>query len=565
MIYSIPHVEVRDVDMLAENPQPIKKYILVNLKDSNKPWDIGGDSGGISAYKHGCPLNFPEAQYKDYYTSMQLEKQVTSAMMFKIPNGLVETALYYVNTSGSDKVWWKHQITFPLGDGNDTFYMELYSPSLSSSTSYNKANIKLTRVSTSREAVWQFSQQKDIMKIGAFYDFHTWRQYRENTDFYPIITHYITKNGVDKGFVWAFEMADSSEDTFSFTYTNRGPLLTNIGAFSMTTINSTQYTDPFPPSEDDGGDGQGQPDEGDTPDPTTDNVDTDTTSFINCGFITPYVMSSTVMGLFASKLWSSSITTKLALKLLKPMDAILDYFMLPIQAPLVTGQRLIVAGLDFELTCQKISEAFTYVDLGTISVPTNFGGFLDYNGYSNLRIYLPCLGFRSLNVNNYMGKKIHLLYKVCNYDGNFTVFVSQVSTDGVTKKVLDTFNGNMAFHMPVTSGGQNFLTMMGSVASLAPINLFNGSLGNSVIQNIGNLNGSSAIMSSMTPYLMIDCPMTNIPQKYGHLHGYNSNITRKLSELNGYTIVSDIHIDNIAIMDTEKEKLKEILKKGINI
>ena len=85
------------------------------------------------------------------------------------------------------------------------------------------------------------------------------------------------------------------------------------------------------------------------------------------------------------------------------------------------------------------------------------------------------------------------------------------------------------------------------------------------VRRCSTLSGNFGFLSSQTPYLIISRPRLCMPDNYGHYHGYPSNITRKLGELSGYTVVSNIHLDGLDATSSELEELESILKAGIII
>lgn len=325
-----------------------------------------------------------------------------------------------------------------------------------------------------------------------------------------------------------------------------------------------QTTTPYPPSSDEGGDGQGQTDEGSTPDPYFDNDDTVVDGFIGNGFFIPFLPTNTTLSTLGTTLWTDSIMQRFINKGIKFTDGIIDLFMIPVRWSNIQSANLNICGIEMGIQTYRATSTFQYVDLGTIDVPTRFGSFVDFRGYSTLKIYLPCIGFRTLNINDYMGKKIKLEYKVCVLDGSFIANI--YSVDGTVKKVLDTFNGNCALHMPVSSGNIGYLTLSG-MQYYPPLAIARRAFGqdNPDIHNNGTLQGTSAYLGSMTPYLVIDVPKMQVPQAMPSTKGYMSHCMAKLKDLSGYTEVYQIHLDVQGMAEDEKTEMDRILKEGIII
>lgn len=104
-----------------------------------------------------------------------------------------------------------------------------------------------------------------------------------------------------------------------------------------------------------------------------------------------------------------------------------------------------------------------------------------------------------------------------------------------------------------------------------------GVAGATIANNIGHIpyttvtRGGTAqnvfgVLQSFTPYLLITRPIQSYPQNYQHYHGLPSNITSKIGDLEGYTQVAAIELDDIpGITPTEIAMLHETLTTGFYI
>lgn len=104
-----------------------------------------------------------------------------------------------------------------------------------------------------------------------------------------------------------------------------------------------------------------------------------------------------------------------------------------------------------------------------------------------------------------------------------------------------------------------------------------GIAGATIANNIGHIpyttvtRGGTAqnvfgVLQSFTPYLLITRPIQSYPQNYQHYHGLPSNITSKIGDLEGYTQVAAIELDDIpGITPTEIAMLHETLTTGFYI
>lgn len=243
--------------------------------------------------------------------------------------------------------------------------------------------------------------------------------------------------------------------------------------------------------------------------------------------------------------------------------------------------------------------------MGALKIEPYWGNALDYK--SKIQIYLPYIGYEYLDTAEVMGKTIKLAYNISFIDGSCVALIY------VDDNLKYQFNGNCATNLPIsqvnmTEVTQKALSLGASVitagatseASLNALTAGNATAnigtpeaqqfassqlnkgnqlasktGDSIqnaMSNIGgnvrrcsNLSGNLGMLSSQTPYLIISRPRLCMPDNYGHYHGYPSNITRKLGELSGYTVVSNIHLDGLDATSSEIEELESILKAGVII
>ncbi len=459
-------------------------------------------------------------------------------------------------------------ITFKNGSISDIFRVQLVAH-IGGSVNYANENFYVKFIKgTENVKTISLGFLRDILSQGSMVFPYYTKLYTSayNTDYMIMNFVQIYENNVLKTYP-AFEVNAYKNDQCKIPYDKS--IEYNVVANSVSleisdrTTENIDTTQPYPTGEDEGGDGQGQTDEGSTPDSQTDNNDSVVDSFIGNGFFIPYLPTNATLESLGSTLWTDNYMQRFINKGIKFSDGIIDLFMIPIRWKNMQAVGLNICGVDMGITTYRATTTFQYINLGTIDVPTKFGSFVDFRGYSTLKIYLPCIGFRTLNINDYMGKKIKLEYKVCVLDGSFIANV--YSVDGNVSKITETFNGNCALHMPVSSGNYNLPLM--NMQMFPPLAVARRCFGqdNPDIHNSGNLSGTSAYLGTMTPYLIIDVPKMQVPQMLPTLKGYKSHCMAKLQDLHGYTEVKDIHIDVKGMTEDEKEEMLNILHSGIVI
>lgn len=384
--------------------------------------------------------------------------------------------------------------------------------------------------------------------------------------------------------------------------------ITNIEAvctYILTHGNLPEF--PYIDSEEGGGDGSQDNINDDIPIPPPYE---DIWTQINAhGMIGVYRITKSASAQLVNYLYNDNVIAILLKQMFSsPLDAIIDYFYLPLRIKDVSSTKVFIGGHNTNISAEKPNHIFQDFDCGIVNLDEYYGTFLDYAPYTKLYIYLPFVGVHQLNVNYYMGSQIHVLYRVNVIDGSFTVYIeSQQRTQwGIRKQVINSFTGNMAYKIPLTQItstmlSQTFLntiagvqggayqiaaglpqTMnnfsnpdfkgpkiggMGSLqaamavgaGNMAMAGLMGGFDCDSVTQHSSNL-GYNGIMY---PYLIIDRPIQQVPTIFGRNNGYPSFMGRKIDSLSGFTKVLSCHIDSIEnATSIEKDMILDILTNG---
>lgn len=326
------------------------------------------------------------------------------------------------------------------------------------------------------------------------------------------------------------------------------------------------------------------------------------------GFISVYVMDNKLEDfrnlLFGTSLEgiAKNVLTNLGSLGGKFTDYILNFFKLPIHINSMVDKP-------FRMGWYATDDRYPYTyatgatkNFGTIHITPYWGNALDYK--SKIQIYLPYIGYEYLDTAEIMGKDISLSYNISYLDGSC---VAQIYVDNNLKYQ---FNGNCAMQIPISevnmaevtqkalSLGASVITA-GASAGAAASSLTAGNAmsnfdmpstqklasselnkGNQMANKVGdslqnamfnvggdvrrcsNLSGNLGMMSSQTPYIIISRPRLSMPDNYAHYHGYPSNITSKIGDLSGYTVVSSIHLEGLDATSSEIEELEGILKSG---
>lgn len=281
---------------------------------------------------------------------------------------------------------------------------------------------------------------------------------------------------------------------------------------------------------------------------------------------------------FGAWLWSSNFVDQLLKVFNNPMESIIGLHKV-YASPIIGGRSNIKVGyLDSGVNSNFVSNQYTKIDCGTVNLQEYFGNVFDYSPYTNIELYLPCIGFVQLDVGNVMRSSINITYTVDVLTGACIAEVN-VKRDG-SGGVLYSYSGNCASQYPLSSGSYMGIvssvigvagSIVGTVASggsLAPLALgaTSGLLNAKThVQHSGSLSGNSGVMGGKIPYLIITRPQTNMAENYQHLQGIPSNTYTQLSACHGFVKVKNVNVQNIIAESGELEEIKTLLLDGVII
>ena len=348
------------------------------------------------------------------------------------------------------------------------------------------------------------------------------------------------------------------------------------------------YTPPEPPSdnpfEDDTNEGGGGT--GDYRD-TSDTIPVDgtpTNSAIASGFVNAYLLTQQNVNDFHAYLYSTDFLDNVKKLMNDPIDYILAFMLAPYTPDTSTATNIMIGGTNSEVAALRISSGYKTVDCGTITLHEFWGKFYDYNPYTQVQIYLPFIGVRSLDIDDVMAGEVNLKYRIDVLTGACVATVSVNNTRG-TNGAIYNFEGNCHSHIPVSGKnyGQTALNVVGSVVGAvggvasgiatggAVGGVLSGASGainvtksvKTPIEHSGNLSGATGLLSNYTPFLIVSRPSQSLAANYNHYRGFISNVTKQLGNLSGYTEVAELVQTNIHCTESEFDEINELLKSGV--
>lgn len=243
-------------------------------------------------------------------------------------------------------------------------------------------------------------------------------------------------------------------------------------------------------------------------------------------------------------------------------------------------------------------------ELNIITFTPKFNNFLDYEPYSKYEIYLPYYGWLTLKSTDILNKQVHVIYKLQTDGSSGMVFVttdtkllfsSEISIAVVfpisttNKEIIDRQATSQLLNMIMSgvmgtasigvgggmalSGGKLGLQLMG-------LGIMAGGMQQAVkgmTSGFSNLNelietGSGSVGSNKSSAwnpkkvrTRITSPQIAVDdlEKYSKYIGRPLQENYTLNELNGYTIVGGVHVENIGLAtEEEKTEIEKTLRSG---
>lgn len=215
-----------------------------------------------------------------------------------------------------------------------------------------------------------------------------------------------------------------------------------------------------------------------------------------------------------------------------------------------------------------------------------YGNFLDYSPYTKYDLYLPYIGYKTINPNDIVNRTLKVAYYTDLTEGRV---LAQVWADTT---MLESYEGQLAYDIPLSSsdgreravktmqiatsaagtiGGAAFGGAIGGVAgavggalSAAP------SLINQVSALAPQIDKGGAVSSDINGfnpqdvYLIMTRPIMAQPQNFAQVQGYVASYGGKVSEFSGYLQCREIS-GGTGATAAENDMINELLRGGIHI
>lgn len=321
-------------------------------------------------------------------------------------------------------------------------------------------------------------------------------------------------------------------------------------------------------------------------------------SAINCGFLTVYKIDQTNLEAIGKNLYGDTLLDIVKNITVNPLDFIVSLMIFPCSPASVGSSQNIKLGgwvcaaaggailnaLGTPAAGTPLTSQFKVVDFGTISIPENWGSFLDYS-QTTIELYLPFIGSVNIDVSECMGGTINVQYTIDFLTGMCVANVLCTKANYVlpSGKALSyvhaqhAYQGNCAIQIPLSA--VNYGSMIGSLINACtqgitnPVNGFIGIATDAVgggfrpnVSSKGNIVANSGFCSVLYPYIRITRPITAEPESYQEVMGLPSYINTTLGQCNDLCVCDDIDLRGIAgATESELNKIRQMCKDGVYV
>lgn len=282
-----------------------------------------------------------------------------------------------------------------------------------------------------------------------------------------------------------------------------------------------------------------------------------------------YAMSAENINSLSEFLWSDSFVDVIKKLQNDPIQNIQKLCYYPFEVKKGTEANIWIGNADSGISAPRVVEQFQEIDFGDLQITEYYGNSLDYE--TDIAIFLPFIGEKTLSCVDIMGGTINLKYRVDILTGACVAIISTVRVqNGVTlKSVLYTFSGDMSNEVPLTASQNNFLKSLVSNPTDVEKTLTTAATGGALsmiggishsYSHTGSIGGNVGFLSVLTPYLIIRRPVNVKPAAYEKTFGYPAYTSDTLANQKGYCRYKECYYDNKYI-DLEKDVADEILNK----
>lgn len=375
-----------------------------------------------------------------------------------------------------------------------------------------------------------------------------------------------------------------SGDTINFTFDAETGTLTVGIVTSNITVHVWAYGDPY-----NGVDGDGDiPGADDVPVPGLPG-----TTATNSGIVGLFNPTTQEMQALANYMWTNipdtgatveqalnEITQALKRSISNPLDYILGLNIIPSQGlTLGASQNIRFGFTNSGVSMRRLGSQYFVVNCGSLSFNAICGDtFLDYAPYSKFSIYLPYIGVKDVDANDFVGHTIQVIYHGDVVTGGITAYILKDNS------VMYQYAGCCALSIPLSADGWGS-TISGAVqiatsivagavtggAAGAALGALKGAsnvasnpsqLSPQVLRS-GAVSGGAGLMGVQYPFIIREAVRFHKTDNFNTVAGYPSYYYKSLDKMRGFTSCFEVHLHNIPGTREEVDEIERLLKEGV--
>ena len=318
-------------------------------------------------------------------------------------------------------------------------------------------------------------------------------------------------------------------------------------------------------------------------DDRTGNQPLPTTSIIDTGMCSIYLPSKALLKDFSNYLWSSDFFDNVIKNYQSPLENIISLSIIPAIAQPDDARYISIGNCTTNILCTITNEQYVSVECGSINLKEHYGNFSDYSPNTSIDIYLPYIGYRQIDIDDFMAGKIRVRYQCDILTGDC---VAEIYCEGKGKsKLMYTFNGNISYNVPLSGANylQYYLSIVSGIGNVAtgvaqgiggnPLGGI-GAAASGVGQILtskpaygrsGSLGSAAGYLSYRRPFLVRKSPINTTAKNLAQESGYISNKGQKIGDYSGFTKCAAVVLDGITATKSEIEEIETLLKEGVII
>ena len=265
-------------------------------------------------------------------------------------------------------------------------------------------------------------------------------------------------------------------------------------------------------------------------------------------------------------------------------SSILELYDMPVEDVYLgtkTTETIVVGGVNTEISADAFHGVAPLRTLGTYTITKKFDSYMNYAPYSSIELYLPYVGWSTLDTNLYSPSASEdrtTLTVQCMYDvltGKITYFLLCNNT------TMDIKEATMMTKLEITlEDAVQYKSALANTLTQKSIGIITGAESGSIGTMAGSIMGGAqaqpisvkgsasdcaGLYSPQYCYILFKYPSYNRPSNYGKMFGFPCFKNRHLSSLSGFTkcINPKITFTNTVVTENEQTKIYELLESGV--